>query len=276
MNDDTSTGALASVTDGSNLDKRNTVLTVNNLTKQFGGVVANDQVSLAVESGTITGLIGPNGAGKSTLFDCITGFYTPDVGRVTINGDDVTGDSPHQIARRGLVRSFQTPRKLEGMTVREAMLVAPQGQLGESIIPLFTQPSAVRAEERASLSRAEELLGTFEIDHLATALSTELSGGQTKLLEIARAMMADPDLLLLDEPVSGINPTLAEKIKTHIRQLNEDGITMFIIEHDMEFIMEMADPIIVLDQGSVLVEGPPEGIKGDERVIDAYLGGAVS
>ena len=251
------------------------VLEVAGLKKRFGGLVATDDVSFAVERGTITGMIGPNGAGKSTLYNLISGFYEADAGTVRVNDTDVTGRKPHQIAREGLVRTFQTPKKLEGMTVREAMLVGPQSQPGESLLPLWLSPGAVAEAERDHLERAEELLELFEIDHLATELATEVSGGQLKLIELARAIMSEPDVLLLDEPVAGVNPTLSKKLAGFIRQLNEDhGLTFLIIEHDMSFIMELADPIVVLDQGRVLTEGRPDEVRADSRVIDAYLGGA--
>ncbi len=281
--------------DGAVLGKDDPVLRADGLTKTFGGLTATDDVSIEVERGSITGLIGPNGAGKSTLFNLITGFYEPGEGSVTVrprvddDGDgqgnggdreatveerDLTGASAHERSSAGMVRTFQTPRKPEGMTVREAMLVGPQNQTGESILPLFTRGDAVRAEESRSLARADEMLERFGIDHLAGSMATELSGGQMKLVELARAMMADPELLLLDEPVAGVNPTLANELRAFIEQLNEEGVTFLVIEHDMSFIMRLADPIIVLDQGRVLGEGTPADVRSDERVIDAYLGGA--
>jgi branched-chain amino acid transport system ATP-binding protein len=250
------------------------ILRTEGLRKSFGGLVATDDVSIAVERGSITGMIGPNGAGKSTLFNLISGFYEPDEGRVFVNGADVTDAQPHEVARNGLVRTFQTPRRLEGMTVREAMLVGAQPQTGESILPLWLSPSTVTEEERSNLDRAEELLERFEIEHLIDQPSTELSGGQSKLVELARAITTDPDVLLLDEPVAGVNPTLANDIKRFIRELNEEGQTFLIIEHDMPFIMDLAEPIVVLDQGSVLMEGSPAEVRSDQRVVDAYLGGA--
>jgi branched-chain amino acid transport system ATP-binding protein len=262
------------VHDGPNLEKEDAVLRVDDLQKRFGGLVATDHASFAVERGSITGLIGPNGAGKSTIFNLVSGFYEPDGGTVVVNGADVTGKSPHEVADEGLVRTFQTPRKLEGMTVREAMLVGPREQPGESFLRLFTDPEAVKAAETANIEAAHRMLETFEIDHLATQPATDISGGQMKLVELARAMLAEPDLLLLDEPVAGVNPTLANKLREHIARLNEqEDVTLCIIEHDMEFIMNLADPIIVLDQGSVLVEGSPDAVRADDRVIDAYLGG---
>ncbi|WP_435194405.1 ABC transporter ATP-binding protein [Natronomonas sp. EA1] len=261
--------------DGANLSKDDVVLETQGLRKTFGGLVATDDASFQVERGTITGMIGPNGAGKSTLFNLVSGFYEPDEGQVFVNGTDVTDMPPHEVAHEGLIRTFQTPRKLEGMTVREAMLVGPNPQLGESVIPLFTSPGKVQQEESELLAHAEELLERFEIDHLIDQPSTDLSGGQLKLVELARAITTEPDILLLDEPVAGVNPTLANDIKRFIRTLNEEeDLTFLIIEHDMPFIMDLADPVIVLDQGHVLMEGTPEEVKNDSRVIDAYLGGA--
>ncbi|WP_418284599.1 ABC transporter ATP-binding protein [Halorubrum sp. DTA46] len=253
--------------------KDDVVLRVDDLQKSFGGLTATDHATFEVERGTITGLIGPNGAGKSTLFNLISGFYEPDGGTVTVNGTDVTGMEPYEVAEHGLVRTFQTPRKLEGMTVREAMLVGPRNQPGESFLTLFTSPSTVGESESANLADAEQILEEFEIDHLATQPATDISGGQMKLVELARAMLAEPEVLLLDEPVAGVNPTLAKKLKTQIRRLNERGTTFVLIEHDMEFVMDLADPIVVLDQGSVLTEGTPDGVRSDDRVIKAYLGG---
>ena len=249
------------------------VLRVDGLRKSFGGLTATDDATFDVERGTITALIGPNGAGKSTLFNLISGFYEPDGGSVTVNGTDVTGMEPYEVADRGLIRTFQTPRKLEGMTVREAMLVGPQKQPGESFRTLFTSPGAVKESESANLAEAEQILAEFEIDHLATQPATDISGGQMKLVELARAMLADPEVLLLDEPVAGVNPTLAEQLKAQIRRLNRRGTTVLLIEHDMQFVMELADTVVVLDQGSVLTEGSAAEVRTDDRVIDAYLGG---
>jgi branched-chain amino acid transport system ATP-binding protein len=251
----------------------NRVLQVDDLQKSFGGLTATDHATFDVERGTITGLIGPNGAGKSTIFNLISGFYEPDGGSVEVNGTDVTGMEPYEVAERGLVRTFQTPRKLEGMTVREAMLVGPRNQPGESFVRLFTSPGTVAESESKNLADAERILKDFEIDHLAEQPATDISGGQMKLVELARAMLAEPEVLLLDEPVAGVNPTLAKKLKSQIRRLNDRGTTFLLIEHDMEFVMDLADPIVVLDQGSVLTEGTPQSVRNDQRVVDAYLGG---
>jgi len=273
--------AEQSTADGSTTDEsttdgaagRDIVLEVDDLQKSFGGLVATDHATFEVERGTITGLIGPNGAGKSTIFNLISGFYESDGGTVTVNGTDVTNKEPYEVADEGLIRTFQTPRKLEGMTVREAMLIGPRNQPGESFLTLFTDPETVGAAESANLADAQRILEEFEIDHLATQPATDISGGQMKLVELARAMLAEPEILLLDEPVAGVNPTLRKTLADQIRRLNEQGTTFLLIEHDMEFVMSLADPVVVLNQGSVLMEGQPDEIQTDERVIEAYLGG---
>ena len=258
---------------GADLSKENVVLRVDDLQKSFGGLVATDHATFEVERGTITGLIGPNGAGKSTIFNLVSGFYEPDGGRVEVNGVDVTGTEPYEVAEHGLIRTFQTPRKLEGMTVREAMLVGPRKQPGESFVKLFTSPGEVAESESRNLADAERILEEFEIDHLATQPATDLSGGQMKLVELARAMLAEPEILLLDEPVAGVNPTLRNKLAEQIRRLNGQGTTFLLIEHDMEFVMSLADPVVVLDRGNVLMEGTPNEVQTDDRVVEAYLGG---
>ncbi len=255
------------------MSKDDVVLRVDDLMKKFGALVATDHATFEVERGTITGLIGPNGAGKSTLFNLISGFYEPDAGRVEVDGTDVTGLEPYEVADHGLIRTFQTPRKVEGMTVREAMLVGPRGQPGESFLKLFTSPGAVGEAESKNMDDVNRILEEFEIDHLATQPATKISGGQMKLVELARAMLSEPEILLLDEPAAGVNPTLRKKLAEQIRRLNEEGTTFLLIEHDMEFVMSLADPVIVLDQGSVLMEGRPDEVQSDDRVIDAYLGG---
>jgi branched-chain amino acid transport system ATP-binding protein len=249
-------------------------LRVEDLRMEFGGITAVDGTSFVVEEGTLTGLIGPNGAGKSTTFNCITGVYTPTAGHVYFRGEEITGLAPHQIARRGLVRTFQIARELEEMTVFENMMLAPQGQRGESLLAAVVPGlrDAVITEERAQRAEVWETLEFFEIDHLAHEYAGNLSGGQRKLLELARALMTDPDLLLLDEPLAGVNPTLEKKLLARIHALREEGYTFLLVEHDMEVIMENCAHVIVMHQGRVLAEGAPAAIKEDDAVIDAYLG----
>ncbi|SDM39398.1 branched-chain amino acid transport system ATP-binding protein [Halogranum gelatinilyticum] len=252
-------------------------LRVEHLRKTFGGITAVDDTSFEIEQGKITGLIGPNGAGKSTTFNLITGFLSPDSGSVELYGQDITGMAPYNIADRGMVRTFQIARELSEMTVLENMMLAPKHQQGEALWRSVA-PGAraqVQKDEQAVLERAWEMLDFFDIDHLAEEYAGNLSGGQRKLLEMARALMTDPDILLLDEPFAGVNPSLEEKLLEHIRELREQGYTFLLVEHDIDLIMENCSRVLVLHQGKLLAEGPPEEIKNDERVIEAYLGGEV-
>ena len=253
------------------------ILEVENLEKRFGGIVAVDGASFSIERGAITGLIGPNGAGKSTTFNCITGVHAPDSGSVVLDGTDITGASPEAVANRGLVRTFQIARELPEMTVLENMMLGPKGQLGESlwqsVLPVIR--GRVIKQEKQLRRQAWELLEFFEIDHLAEEYAGTLSGGQRKLLELARALTTDPDLLLLDEPMAGVNPSLERKLLDRIHELRDQGYSFLLVEHDMELIMDNCKRVIVMHQGDVLAEGPPEAVEQNERVIEAYLGGEV-
>ena len=261
-------------------DERQTddaILEVDGLRKSYGGVVAVDGVSFTVERGTITGLIGPNGAGKSTTFNCITGTQQADDGAVRFEGTDITKLRPEEIATRGLLRTFQIARELSEMSVLENVMLAPQHQLGESmarsVLPGLR--NGVNAQETELREQAWETLEFFEIDHLAREYAGTLSGGQRKLLEMARVFMADPEMVLLDEPLAGVNPTLEEKLLDRIHKLSDRGHTFLLVEHDMDVVMNNCDPIIVMHQGQVLTEGGSDEITQDERVIEAYLGGEV-
>ncbi|WP_254768083.1 ABC transporter ATP-binding protein [Salinilacihabitans rarus] len=252
-------------------------LVVSNIEKRFGGITAVDGASFEVEEGTLTGLIGPNGAGKSTTFNLITGIHRPDGGRVTFQGHDVTTLSPHEVVDYGLVRTFQIAREMPNMTVLENLMLPAKDQLGEalwrSVTPIVRDE--VERQEAELLERVWKTLEFFEIEHIAEEKAGNLSGGQRKLLEMARALMTDPEMLLLDEPFAGVNPTLEKKLLGHIHDLRADGYTFLIVEHDMDVIMENCEHVIVMHQGTVLAEGPPEEITSDERVIEAYLGGEV-
>jgi branched-chain amino acid transport system ATP-binding protein len=252
-------------------------LRVEGLRKKFGGIVAVDDATFEVEEGSLTGLIGPNGAGKSTTFNCITGVHDPTAGSIYFQGEDITGLSPDDVANRGLVRTFQIARELEEMTVLENMMLAPKGQRGEalwrSVLPVARR-STIQQEEEV-LEKCWEMLEFFEIDHLAHEYAGNLSGGQRKLLELARALLTDPTMLLLDEPFAGVNPSLEKRLLEHVHELREEGYTFLIVEHDMDLIMENCEHIIVMHQGKVLTEGSPADIKSDEEVIEAYLGGEV-
>ncbi|WP_255149238.1 ABC transporter ATP-binding protein [Halorarius halobius] len=249
-------------------------LRVRNLEKHFGGITAVDGASFEVEEGSLTGLIGPNGAGKSTTFNCITGVHEPDGGTVLFEGEDVTGLKPHEIANRGLVRTFQIARELEEMTVLENLMLAPQGQEGEKLVNAVTPGlrDGVKRDEEAIRDEVWDTLEFFEIDHLAEEHAGNLSGGQRKLLEMARALMTDPEMMLLDEPFAGVNPTLEEKLLDRIHDLREQGYTFLLVEHDMDLIMEHCEHIIVMHQGEVLAEGTADDIRNNEQVVDAYLG----
>ena len=252
-------------------------LRIEGLRKKFGGIVAVDDATFEVEEGSLTGLIGPNGAGKSTTFNCITGVHDPTAGSIYFQGEGITGLSPDDVANRGLVRTFQIARELEEMTVLENMMLAPKGQRGEalwrSVLPVARR-STIQQEEEV-LEKCWEMLAFFEIDHLAHEYAGNLSGGQRKLLELARALLTDPTMLLLDEPFAGVNPSLEKRLLEHIHELREEGYTFLIVEHDMDLIMENCEHIIVMHQGKVLTEGSPADIKSDEEVIEAYLGGEV-
>jgi branched-chain amino acid transport system ATP-binding protein len=249
------------------------LLSTENIVKEFGGLRAIDDVSMSVDSGELVGIIGPNGAGKSTLFNCISGVVTPDEGTVNYDGTEVTGDPPETLARRGLVRTFQSTRELETMTVRDNVRLAAPDQPGERTVSALFRTDQMQAREESVRTRADELLETFELDHLADEYSGNLSGGQRKLLELARTLMLDPHMLMLDEPFAGVNPTLTDEIAKRIRELNDDGMTVVIIEHELETLTELVDRLIVLQQGQVLVDGQPEAVLSDDRVIEAYLGG---
>jgi len=251
------------------------LLSADDLVKEFGGLRAVDGLSVSVDAGELVGVIGPNGAGKSTMFNCISGVITPDEGAVTYDGTEVTGDPPEELARRGLVRTFQSTRELKTMTVRDNVRLAAPDQPGERTLSALFRTESMQAAERSVRTRADELLATFELDHLADEYSGNLSGGQRKLLELARTLMLDPEVLMLDEPFAGVNPTLTDEIADRIRELNENGMTVVIIEHELETLTELVDRLIVLQQGRVLVDGQPEAVLSDDRVIKAYLGGGV-
>ena len=243
------------------------MLEVQGVVRTFGGVRAVDGATLAVEQGSITGLIGPNGAGKSTLFNCISGFLRAQAGRVLLDGRRIDRRAPHRIARAGLVRTFQTPRTLARMTVLENVLLGAPRHPGERL------GGRGGAREREARGRAQELLELVRLDGHAAELAGTLSGGQRKLLDLVRALMAEPRLLLLDEPMAGVNPTIRVELLEHILGLRErEGLTFLIVEHDLDFVMRASDRVIVMAEGRVISEGTPDEVRADERVVDAYLG----
>ena len=248
-------------------------LVVDDLTKAFGGVRAVDRCSLAVREGTITGLIGPNGAGKTTLFNLLTGFHRPDTGRVTFRGDDITGLPPYRVFRRGICRTFQIPREFKDLTVLENLLVVPPDQVGERLWTPWLRPGRIRTEEARLRERAGRVLEQVGLARLADEPAWTLSGGQKKLLELGRALMAEPSMLMLDEPGAGVNPTQMKDLTRYIQRLAaERSITILLIEHDMDLVMAVCNPVIVMSEGRPLMQGPPEVVRRDPRVLAAYLG----
>ncbi len=251
------------------------ILSIRNVGKHFGGVRAVEACGFDVGHGTITGLIGPNGAGKTTLFNIVAGFIKPNTGRIMLDGDDVTGLAPHRLFRRGLVRTFQIPHEFERLTVLDNLMLVPGGRSGESIVASWFHWRRVCEEERRIRDRAEEVLAFLQLSHVRDEFAGNLSGGQKKLLELGRTMMTEARLVLLDEPGAGVNPTLMARLVADIRRLNaERGYTFCIIEHDMDLIAGLCDPVIVMAEGTVLTQGSMEAVRRDQRVIDAYFGGA--
>jgi branched-chain amino acid transport system ATP-binding protein len=241
--------------------------------KRFGGIRALDGASLGVRERSITALIGPNGAGKTTFFNVVTGFYRPDHGRAAFDGHEVLGHPPYTIARLGMVRTFQITKALARMPVIDNMMLGARDQPGERLVNVVFRPGAWRRREAEVREQAMELLEIFNLTPLADAYAGTLSGGQRKLLELARALMARPRLLLLDEPMAGINPTLGRRLLDHMQRLRtEEGVTFLFIEHDMEVVMNHADRVIVMAQGRVIADGEPHEVRRDQAVIDAYLG----
>lgn len=249
------------------------MIIVENVSKHFGGIRAVDGASLKIETGSITGLIGPNGAGKTTLFNVIAGHYAPTSGRILLDGEDISGLPPHELFNKGLLRTFQIAHEFSTLTVRENLMMVPARQAGESLIQAWTQPAKVRAEEEAVRAKADEVIEFLEISHVADELAGNLSGGQKKLLELGRTMMVDAKIVFLDEVGAGVNRTLLGTIGDAILRLNQEkGYTFCMIEHDMEFISRLCDPVICMAEGHVLAQGTAEEVKNNEEVIEAYLG----
>lgn len=249
------------------------MITVKNLTKKFGGFTAVNDASLTIEEGSITGLVGPNGAGKTTLFNVIAGVYKPSKGTVYLDGKDITGLEPHQLFHKGLLRTFQIAHEFSTMTVRENLMMVPGEQSGEKLLDVWLKPSKIRAEEVLLRKKADEVIEFLEISHVADELAGNLSGGQKKLLELGRTMMVDAKIVFLDEVGAGVNRTLLNTIADAIKRLNKErGYTFVVIEHDMDFIEKLCDPVICMAEGKVLAQGSLVEIKNNEHVIEAYLG----
>lgn len=240
--------------------------------KQFGGMRAVDGMSLSLARGELVGLIGPNGAGKTTMFNIIAGSLQPLSGRIEIDGVDVSREAPEQRLARGLGRTFQIPRPFASMTVLENVLTGAQRQLGEGILPNILRRGAVAAQERAAVEKARGILAFLTLSHLEHELAAVLSGGQRKLLELARILMADPTTILLDEPAAGVNPSLLEIIMERVLQLHARGTTILLIEHNMDMVARLCQRVVVMAQGRFLAEGSPQDVAQDDQVVAAYLG----
>jgi ABC-type branched-subunit amino acid transport system ATPase component len=249
------------------------LLEVDAIAKSFGGVAAVDGASFAVEEGSITALIGPNGAGKTTVFNLVSGFMKPDRGRISFASRRIEGLSGDRLARAGLVRVFQTARALTRMTVLENMMLAAKDQPGEWLGAAWLVPGRVARRETQVRRLADECLELVRLAHLRDEYAGNLSGGQRKLLELGRSLMVEPRMILLDEPMAGVAPVLRDQLLDHIAYLRSArGVTVLVIEHDMEVVMSISERVIVMDEGRVIADGPPEAIQTDERVIEAYLG----
>jgi branched-chain amino acid transport system ATP-binding protein len=249
------------------------MIRVENLSKHFGGLKAVDNASIKIARGSITGLIGPNGAGKTTLFNTIAGLYKPTSGRVFLGDEDITGLKPHQLFAKGLLRTFQIAHEFSRLSVTENLMMVPGNQSGENLINAWFQRDNVEQEEKAIHDKALEVIDFLNLDHIADELAGNLSGGQKKLLELGRTMMVDAKIVFLDEVGAGVNRTLLREIGDAIVKLNEDkGYTFCMIEHDMDFIGRMCDPVICMAEGTVLAQGTAEEVQNNEEVIEAYLG----
>lgn len=248
------------------------MLSIRSVSKSFGALMAVNDVSFSLEKTGISGLIGPNGSGKTTLFHLITGFYSLDRGSIVFRNEQISGLPPHAISRRGIVRTFQQTRVLPFLSTLDNLIAAAPGQLGESILPLFFRPSAVKRQETENRDKAMAVLETLELAALSNAPAGDLSYGQQKLLEIGRVLMADPRLIILDEPTAGINPSLIRHLVTILNRLRDQNICIFLIEHNMPLVAELCDTIFVMDSGSLVFQGTPEEVQTNPRVIEAYLG----
>jgi branched-chain amino acid transport system ATP-binding protein len=275
MPDDTASSAvttvLADVPHEPGAPKPDPILVVDNMTKTFGGLIAVDVDHLEIQRGQITGLIGPNGAGKSTFFNLLTGFDKPDTGHAVFNGDSIDGQSPNALVQKGVVRTFQLTKSLTKLTVIDNMKLGAKHQRGEHFW-LSLVPPTWREQEREIAKRADALLERFQLDHMRDEYAGTLSGGQRKLLEMARALMTDPELIMLDEPMAGVNPALTQSLLGHVKDLAAEGITLVFVEHDMDVVRDISDWVVVMAEGAIIAEGPHTTITSNPMVIDAYLG----
>jgi neutral amino acid transport system ATP-binding protein len=251
--------------------KPDPAVVVDDVTRSFGGLTAVAVDHLEIQRSGITGLIGPNGAGKTTLFNLLTGFDQPNTGTWSFNGQSLGKMAPHEVARLGVVRTFQLTKALSRLTVLQNMLLGAQGQRGESFVrALF--PGIWKGQEKANTEKAMDLLQRFKLDAKKDDFAGTVSGGQRKLLEMARALMSDPQVVMLDEPMAGVNPALTQSLLGHVKDLREQGMTVIFVEHDMDVVRDISDWVVVMAAGRIIAEGPPEAISQNQAVVDAYLG----
>lgn len=257
------------------MSENHPILSIRKVVKHFGGIKAVDDISFDVAPNRITGLIGPNGAGKTTLFNCISGYYRVDSGEITFQNERIENLSLHKTYRKGLCRTFQISRELKLMTVLENLMLVPMAQRGESLWKSWFLPGPVRKQEEANRDKALAILEAVDLLQLKDEYAGNLAGGQKRLLELGRTMMADPKMILFDEPGAGVNPSERRTLADRIRDLvSESGVSVLLIGHEMELVMDICDPIIVMERGRKLTEGTPEEIRSDERVLEVYLGGS--
>ncbi|MEM8923785.1 MAG: ABC transporter ATP-binding protein [Actinomycetota bacterium] len=253
------------------VSKPDPILVAENVTRRFGGLTAVDVDRLEIQRGAITALIGPNGAGKTTFFNLLTGFDTPDTGHVELNGRSIDGVASHKLAAEGMVRTFQLTKALSKLTVLENMMLGAKGQGGENILKALISP-LWRSQEQENEVAARALLERFKLTHMTDEFAGTLSGGQRKLVEMARALMTEPELVMLDEPMAGVNPALTQSLLGHVKQLRAEGRTVVFVEHDMDVVQDISDWVVVMAEGRIIAEGPPGSIAENQAVVDAYLG----
>jgi neutral amino acid transport system ATP-binding protein len=263
--------ALADVPPEPGVPKPDPILVVDHVRRSFGGLTAVNVEHLELQRGCITSLIGPNGAGKTTFFNLMTGFDRPDRGSWAFDGKDLANVAAHEVAHRGMVRTFQLTKALTRLSVMENMKLGATGQRGERMLASLWPP-AWRAQEEEITARADELLVRFKLDHMRDELGGTLSGGQRKLLEMARSLMVQPTMVMLDEPMAGVNPALTQSLLEHVKDLPGMGMTVLFVEHDMDVVMDISDWVVVMAEGKIISEGPPRAVSQDPAVVDAYLG----